>query len=858
MEAGNSKRLSVYCSRGLTIITLGQSRSKELVWSMKHYVKTISLCMGLASLTFAQTTTAPIYSMSIVAGIPSGNSLGDGGQSNFAIVASPQGIAVDSSGNVYVADATNSRIRKIDAATGVISTFTNTNISSPAGITIDSKGQLWVANPGNHQTVRVSADGKTTTQITYNGVTNTFGGDNNYAIDAYFNGTAGVAVDAAGNVYLADTGNNRVRMIRNVNNCINTAATINAVSKPHTCTVVTIAGGSAVAPQNGTSCGTNNTCAPDGTNTVGDGGPALQATINSPYGIAVTPDGSTVYVAQQANHRIRKIDMRTGIITSIIGNCTAGTNPVVVPCTGTNLGSATSNSSASGNGTGTLGDGKAASQATTNNPRGLFLDNDNNILYFADSSNNRIRAINLSTGIVTTVVGGGGTANDQGTALNSGLLTSASLNTPYAVWVQGGLIYFVEQGSNKVRVADPAAQTIKTLVNTTRSSGSGGPATQAYLGFATSFASTASPRVAVDPAGNLYVIEASLHKIRKVTPEGIINDWAGTGVASGTPPIDGIPAVSARLNAPQSMAFDAAGNAYIADTGTNRIRKVDTNGVITTVVGRNQITSCNSVVVKAGQCFIDKSNYVGDGGEPGDAVLAAPQGVAVDNLGNLVIADTGHHAIRYVDFASNTIRTIAGGTPAGTPNGPTDGRSGLASSGLFDSTDAMLGLLNNPRGVAVDKAGHIYIADYSNAAVREMIPYNIGKYSLFTFYGSGSSSGTAPGIPTGTGAATVPARIRMSSNNATSIAVDSGNNIYIAEAADSRLVVVSADHQKVYQIAGGGTNDTGLNYTSGNAFNLQVPAVSGVAVDSKGVVYTADRTGVVRKLVCTANCLPLK
>jgi sugar lactone lactonase YvrE len=431
------------------------------------------------------------------------------------------------------------------------------------------------------------------------------------------------------------------------------------------------------------------------------------------------------------------------------------------------------------------------------------------------------------------------------------------LNAPYGVWVANGLIYWTEQAANKARVADPVAQKVTTLVNTARSTGSGAPATQAYLGFATTFASTASPRVAVDPAGNVYIVESTLNKIRKLTPDGIINDWAGTGVSGSNG--DGGPAVAARLASPQQVAFDTAGNAYIADTGNGKIRKVDTNGIITTVVGRAQITTCSTVVVKQGQCFVDKSNYVGDGGDLLDAVFSSPQGVTVDSLGNLVIADTGHGSIRYADLTNNVITTIGGGVPANTINGPTDGRSGLGNqTGLFDSTNALYGLLNNPRAVAVDDKGNIYIADYSNAAVREMIPTSLGQYGMYTFYGSGSSSGTAPGIPTGTATATVPARIRMSSSNATSIAVDSGNNIYIAEAADSRVVVVSADHTKVYQIAGGGSNDTGSNYTTGNAFNLQVPAVSGVAVDSKGVVYTADRTGVVRKLVCTSNCLPLK
>ncbi len=825
---------------------------------MKNYVRTISVCIGLSSLSFAQTTTAPIYSVSIVAGIPTGAGLGDGGPYTNAVVSLPQGIAVDKSGNVYIADNNNSRIRKIDANTGVMSTFASTNLSGPNGITFDTHGNLWVAQSGDHRTLRISPDGKTVTRMTYNGTTNTFGGDGQYAVDAYFNSPGGVAVDNVGNVYIADTSNNRIRMIKNVDNCINTPITQFGVTKTHSCRIYTIAGGSPITPQNGTACGTNNSCAAVGTNTVGDGGPALLARVQGPFGIAVTPDGSTVYVAQTTDHRIRAINMTTGIIRTLIGNCTAGTDPVVVPCASGAFGSATSNNSSNGNGTGTLGDGKLAINATTSSPRGLFLDSTRNLLYFADSGNNRVRVINLTSGIVNTVLGSGSgtSSNDQATSLNSSLLTSIGIDTPYGVWVQNGLIYVAEQGADKVRVADPVLQKVRTLVRTAKSTGSGGPANQALLGFAITLASTASPRVAVDPAGTLYIVEASTNRIRKVTSEGMIVDWAGTGASGNTG--DTGAAIAARLNAPQSLAFDSHGNGYIADTGNSRIRKVDTNGIITTVVGRAQITSCNNATVKAGQCFIDKSNYVGDGGDPLKAILSAPQGVDVDALDNLVIADTGHHAIRYVDLSANTIHTIAGGVPAGTPDGPTDGRSGLGTSGFFDSTNAMYGLLNAPRGVAVDKrTGRIYVVDYGNAATRELIPTNQGKYALFTPYGSASSSGGTPAIPTGTGAATVPASLRISSSNATSVAVDSGGNVYYALAAQDKVHVMSADHTRLYIVAGGGSNDTGLNYTTGNAANIQVPSATGVAVDSKGVVYIADRTGVVKKLVCTAHCLPL-
>ena len=159
--------------------------------------------------------------------------------------------------------------------------------------------------------------------MTYNGVTNTFGGDNNYAIDAYFNGTAGVAIDAAGNVYLADTGNNRIRMMKNVNNCINTPVTINGVSKPHGCNVITIAGGG-IAPQVGTTggnCGATTgtrrapACRTETTPSV-TAAPRFWRPSTALLESRLLPMAPTIYVAQNTNHRIRKIDMNTGLIST--------------------------------------------------------------------------------------------------------------------------------------------------------------------------------------------------------------------------------------------------------------------------------------------------------------------------------------------------------------------------------------------------------------------------------------------------------------------------------------------------------------------------------------------------------------
>lgn len=883
---------------------------------MKINVKTLSLCLGLASLALGQTTTAPIYQMSILAGIPTPNSLGDNGNSTFGIVSSPQGVALDANGNIYIADNNDNKIRQINATTGIITTWASTGISSPVGLAFDHEGNLWVSQTGNDgQLVRLTtpATGVPSTSCTTTSgvavgtcvmadteaVAAQYGGDGDFAFNTWFDSPQHIAIDANDNIFIADSSSNRIRMIKNVNNCIYTAITTGNNQMNESCRIVTIAGNAgstngltaavpnlSVAQTNSlnasavgtsTTCGVSFTCNPVGTNTVGDGGPALGARVWAPNGIAVSPNGSTVYFSDLSDQRIRVINMSTGIINTVIGNCTQATGqgtvstagkgaPGIITCTAGNYGTATATGAA--NGVSSLGDGRPASQATVSSPRGLFLDNVGGYLWFADTGNNLIRNINLSTGIVNTVVGGGSTTGDAGVKAGSGALTSLSLSNPYDVFVYNGLIYWSENGIDAVRVGDPVAQVVKTLTRQPRSTGSGGPATSAYLGFGLTATSSGSPRVAVDNSGNVYVLEASTQKIRQINSSGIINEWAGTGAAANTSKTngDGGPALVGQLSSPQSLAFDSNGNGYIADSGISRIRMVNTSGVISTVAGRNQITTCSAAVVAAGTCFLDKSDYVGDGGPPAQAIFSKPQGVTVDANNNLIVADTGHNAIRYLDMTNQVVTTIAGGVPAvdastGQPHagGPNDGRSGLGTGGYQDATNASYALFLVPRGIAVDKNGNIYLAEWTNSTGRVLNPTNQAThaYSTDTFYGSNSSSGTAPGIPTGTGLASVPLRIRITSANQSSVAVDTGGNIYYALQNDNRVNVVSADHSRVYIVAGGGTADTGLNYTSGNAVNLQEPQVTGVAVDSNGVVYTADHTGVVRKLVCTKNCLPL-
>ena len=886
---------------------------------MNINVKTISLCFGLASFALGQTTTAPIYTASIYGGQPT-YSLGDGGPANTAVVSAPQGVAVDSAGNIYISDNSNGKIRRIDAGTGNISTFASVSGANGLAIGTDSStGKTWlfVASGGSHIINRydLATDTKGgTVQASAVLIAGESGngrccGDGYHAVDAVLNAPGGVAVDSAGNVYIADTSNNRVRWVPNTNNCV--------YSNPNTCNIYTLAGPgpstgngatSAGAPVFGVS-GQSNV----GTNTVGDGGLAIQARVSGPYGIAVSPDGTDVYFSETGDQRIRDIDMTMGKISTLVGACLntstsssatsqQSTNPtsiptsnasgrsLVIPCPSGSFGNSTTNNTTAA--TSTLYDGQVGTSATVNSPRGLFLDSVHNKLYFADSSNNRIRAVDLGTGIVTTVVGSGSnskstttsTININGTTVanvatspNDGTaLLNLNIDTPYAVWLSsGGNLYFTEQAVNRIRVVDPVQNVTSSLTGQPRSTGSGGPATAALLGIPTAFNTGTAPRVAVDPAGNVYVVETAVNKIRKITPDGTISDWAGSGQTtqtSGNPttgiPIDGGPATAARLSSPGCVTFDAQGNGYIADSGdgTGLIRKVDTNGNISTVAGRfkvksssNPTTGCAPAPQAQGLCAVDpSSNYLGDGGLAVNAILNNPKCVASDAAGNLYIADTGNNAIRMVNAGTGVIDTIAGGQSAHIAGGPTDGRSGTGPTGATgDGANALYALFDTPLGIAVDGSGNVFFTAYNNMAVRKLTPNLKGGYTITTIWGQISSSNNdGITIPTGTGAPTNPLRGRYGSQGMVSVATDAAGNIYLCDQGNSKVEIIDAALTKLYQIAGGGSADTGLDYTSGNGFNIQSPSVTGVAVDSNYNVYFVDRLGAVTKLAAPKTGFP--
>jgi trimeric autotransporter adhesin len=268
------------------------------------------------------------------------------------------------------------------------------------------------------------------------------------------------------------------------------------------------------------------------------------------------------------------------------------------------------------------GDGTLATLVGLNSMAGGLATDVSGNLYIADTYNQRIRKINISSGLITTVAGNG--RQWGGATGDGGLATSAHLYNPSGV--------------------------------------------------------------ALDTAGNIYFTDTDLHRIRKVTVStGIITTVAGNGYSGYNG--DGISATSARIGDPKGIAIDTNGNIYFTDPTTDRVRKVSSGGIITTIVG-NGIAGSS-----------------GDGGLASVAQVNNPIGIAVDGAGNIYIADETNHKIRKVDATTGNISTIAG-----TGVGGYSGEGGLASSAQ----------LRNPSGVAIDAIGNIYIADVNNQRIRKI------------------------------------------------------------------------------------------------------------------------------------------
>jgi sugar lactone lactonase YvrE len=549
----------------------------------------------------------------------------------------PWGIAVDSAGNLFIAETSNHRIRRVDAATGVMTTIagvgtagwsgdggpaTSAQLDLPRGIAVDGLGNLYIADTFNQRIRKIDTTGTITT-IAGTG-TPSFDITDMFATAAALSSPAGVAVDGLGNVYIADTGNSAIRLVTTTGR------------------IMTIAG--------------------DGTSGyLGDNGPAVMAELANPSGVAVDRQGN-VLIADSGNSLIRRIDASTQRITTIAGNMLATD----------------------------LGDNGPALAAQLASPSRVAVDGFGN-LYIADTFNHRVRWVDAG-GMITTIAGTGapGFSGDGGAAL------SAQLYYPRDVALdQHGNIYIADQSNRRIRKIDASATITTAAGNGTSGQGDGGAATSIRmtpigLGF--------------DSHGNLFVTDSQNHRVGRIDPQGIFTTVAGNGSPGYTG--DNAHATDASLNQPHALAIDAADRVFIADSNNYCIRRIDPDGSITTVAGTGTF------------------GYNGDTGMATATELMTPTGVAVDPDGNIYIADTYNERIRLVD-TSGMIHTIAG-----------TGTGGYVADGV-PATSAPL---QNPAGVSVAANHDVYIVDSDNNRIR-FVDHATGLIATIAGNGSGAFSG---------------------------------------------------------------------------------------------------------------------
>ena len=574
---------------------------------------------------------------------------GDNGPATAALLSTPTGIALDPSGNLFIADDGNGRVRKV-TTNGVITTVagggkanpdnggptTSVSLYSVVSVAVDASGNLFLADSYSNKIRKVSAGGVIST---FAGGGDVYPGNGGPATSASLLSPVAVALDTEGNLFISESVGNHIRKV-STSGVITTMAVLN--NSPRGLAVdesgnVLVAAGNQIL--NVSPAGVVTTIAGNGNNAfAGDGGPASAASLLSPSGVAV--DGSGIYIADANRVRLVSTD---GTIATFAGNGTYGS----------------------------YGDGGPATSAVLFQPGGVAVDAQGN-LFIADTGNNRIQKV-TTEGVMTTIAGNG-TAGFSG---DGGPAAAASLNGPTGVAVDSsGNVYIADYKNGPVRKvsADGRISTVATP-------------TQSFL--------FQPAGVAVDSMGNLFIADNNMSRVLKLPPSGTLTTVAGVGEVTPTcTPTqscgDGGPATAAILNRPEAVAVDASGHLFIADTRNQRIRRVSPSGVISTVAGNGSY------------------GFSGDGGPATSASLEYPAGVAVDASGNLFIADYSNNEIRKVS-ASGIITTIAG------PGTYSNASYSLAYSGPATSAGVY-----SPTGVAVDPGGDVFFSDQTNS-VREII-----------------------------------------------------------------------------------------------------------------------------------------
>ncbi len=570
---------------------------------------------------------SPLGYITTYAGTGVAGFAGDDGLATLAQLNSPQGLAIDSVDNIYVADTNNNRIRKISPS-GIITTIAgvgtagfsgdgqpalSAQLNKPKGLALNSSGDLYIADRQNHR-IRKIVDGVIST-VAGSGISG-YSGDNGPAPLAQLTEPSHVAVLDSGIIYIADTGNNRLRKV-------SIDGTVSNIS--------TVAGTGALPAR------------------WEYGGVALPIVENSPASaMNIRPNSlaigsnNDIYIADAMSNRIYKIN-ESGDVSTYAGTM--------------DLGSA--------------GDGGDVSSAQLDRPHSISIDSLGNI-YVIERDSGRVRKINTFN-IISTLAGG----QSNKSAGDGGLAIQARLNEPYAIDMDNsGSLYFSDIANANIRKID-SEKIITTSVDL--------QALNLFDADGFSINMTSPKGLAVNGAGEVVFSDHLSHQLYKRNSDGLVSIFAGTGTRGYSG--DGSLATQAQFSRPRGIAVDQDNNYYIADEFNHRIRKIDATGIITTIAGTGS------------------PGYSGDNDLATLAQLNHPAGVAIDDLGNIYIADADNNVIRKISSSTGIISTVAG-------NG------NLGFSG--DYGPATSAQLRSPNGVTADNSGNIYIADTLNFRIRQV------------------------------------------------------------------------------------------------------------------------------------------
>jgi hypothetical protein len=640
----------------------------------------------VAAVTANGMTAGDIYTVAGMAG--QSGWTGDGAAATAAELNTPDGVYVDGFGNIFIADRFNEVIREVAgvtaggktkgdiytiAGTGTVAGYsgdgavaTAAKLSDPYDVFLDAAGNIFIAESRNNvirEVAAVTAGGKTAGDIyTIAGAQQTlgnYGGDGGPATAALFNSPHALFIDANNNIFIADINNQIIREIAGV--------TANGMTVGD---IYTVAG------------------TPLTHGYAGDGGPATSAKLSFPAGVYEDATGN-IFIADNNSDAVREVAAVTG--TYFGQHINAGDIDTIA-----------------GNGHFSFsGDGGPATNAVIGTPAGLATDIANNLFFADQSETSVIRKVLASNGNIQTIVGEPDDADYNGDGISA---VTALVNLPYGVFVDhSGNIFIADTGNDAIREVPAATGNGMIAGNIYTIAGDPGtPGFTGDTGLATAALLNAPRGVSVDLAGNVFIADTGNSAIRVIpvaTANGLtaghIYTIAGTLNTPGSSGDNGV-ATGALLNLPDSVFVDLSNNIFIVDTGNHTVREISAATVGLMTAG--DIYTVAGTPTTAG--------FAGDGGLATSAQLHSPFGIYVDGAENLFISDTGNQVVREV--AAHTANGMTAGdiyTVAGTPQ--TAGFSG--DGGLATSAD-----LSQPFGVAGGTAENLLISDSNNSRIRSV------------------------------------------------------------------------------------------------------------------------------------------